>query len=287
MVLLVRIIVLILPIIFFVACDYEVYEKNEKQVGKQTNNNPEYMQYFDTTWADNPIWDDGLAEVTTMTGEKTVYGKNRKHTTTLIIVKEVFNRRYNVKTDNYKRNDLFTVLKFNIAKTIQTDIYPYQYLTSTFFERNNPVSVYKCSQSSQEWCGNTYKQFEKQGDSLFYTYHSYWDGEGSGTKRLENALLEHQLLFTFRSLRFKNQLHFTLPIIPDIMTNRALIRKPMQAEVRVKEENNTWEVYMDADSLDIHSVYSFAKKYPNELLYYMKNDSTKLYNANTKRYMYW
>jgi len=270
-----------------IGCDYASHTEHQKKSAREAKKYPEYMQYFDTTWAYNPIWDDGLAEVTTMTGESVVYGKSRKYVATLIIVKEVFNRKYNVKTDDYNRDDLTTVFKFNLAKTIQTDIYPYHYLTSTFFERKNPVAIYKCTQGSQEWCGNTFKLFERIDDSLRYTFHSYWDGEGSGTKVLADAVLEHQLLFTLRSLRFKNGLRFTLPIIPNIITNKTFINRPIQTSVQIVEEENVWKVHLDSESAEIRATYSFAKKYPNELLYYEKNDGSKLYDAHTKRYAYW
>lgn len=270
-----------------IGCDYASHTEHQKKSAREAKKYPEYMQYFDTTWAYNPIWDDGLAEVTTMTGESVVYGKSRKYVATLIIVKEVFNRKYNVKTDDYNRDDLTTVFKFNLAKTIQTDIYPYHYLTSTFFERKNPVAVYKCTQGSQEWCGNTFKQFESVDDSLRYTFHSYWDGEGSGSKMIPNAIVEHQLLFTLRCLKFRDGLRFTLPIIPNIITNKTFINRPIQTSVQIVEEENVWKVHLDSESAEIRATYSFAKKYPNELLYYEKNDGSKLYDAHTKRYAYW
>ena len=64
--------------------------------------------------------------------------------------KEEFNQQFNVKTDDYKRYDLFPVMKINQFCSIPAEQYAYHYLTSLFFRRDQPASLFKMSLSSQE-----------------------------------------------------------------------------------------------------------------------------------------
>lgn len=91
-----------------------------------------FTQYFNSGWAENKLWDDGLAEVATYAAERTIYDKKRSFEYTLITVKEDFNQEFDVKTDDYQRQDLFPVIKVNAFCRISTDNYPYHYLTSSF-----------------------------------------------------------------------------------------------------------------------------------------------------------
>ena len=83
------------------------------------------LQHFDQGWAMRTYWEDGLAEVATYDAERTVYKKKRAFAYTLLTVKEEFNQQFNVKTDDYKRPDLFSVMKVNQFCQIQTEQYPY------------------------------------------------------------------------------------------------------------------------------------------------------------------
>jgi hypothetical protein len=125
-------------------------------------------EIFNLAWAGNKYWDDGLAEVATYAAERTVYGKKRSFDYTLITVKEDFNEQFNVKTDNYDRKDLFPVMKVNAFCRIPTDNYPYHYLSSAFFKREDATQIYKITISSQEWCGNTFKSLNHQGNKYLF-----------------------------------------------------------------------------------------------------------------------
>lgn len=278
-------------LIFFnviMGCGYSSHEKKQSANAAQVAEKVGVEQYFNKVWAEDKLWDDGLAEVTVMDGEYVIYGTVRKYTANLIVVKELFNKKFDVKTDDYRRDDLFTVLKFNFARTIHTENYPYHFLTSIFFERNNSTAVHKLSQSSQEWCGTTYKQIRQtHSDSLRYEYHSYWDGEGNGSKVFEMAFVEDQLFYTFRALRFSEVKEFEIPLIPSLQSNKALISHSVNAKVNVRDSLGLWCVHLKAKEADIISEYRFEKEYPNRLVFFTKNNGAKLYNPVSKRYAYW
>ncbi|HEX8657434.1 MAG TPA: hypothetical protein VF690_07875, partial [Hymenobacter sp.] len=101
------------------------------------------LPYFDQEWAMRKLWEDGLAEVATYEAERVVYKKKRTFEYTQITVKEEFNQQFNVKTDDYQRDDLFPVMKINQFCRIPTEQYPYHFLTSLFFRRDQPVALHK------------------------------------------------------------------------------------------------------------------------------------------------
>ena len=254
---------------------------------------PDYAQHFYLDWAQHKRWDDGLAEVAVYAAQRVVYNKLRQFDYTLITVKEDFNRAFDVKTDSYARKDLFPVLKVNAFARIPTENYPYHYLTSLFFRRENPVTLHKLTNSSQEWCGNTFKAITAAGGSFAYTYHSYWDGQGSGQRKLDKKILfEDQLPYTLRSLRFALDLTFQAPVYEFQQTSKAAPPQVNQATFTVTDDPDStlaeeaWLVTVKFTATK-QSQYWFAKNAPNILLRQKSYDGRTLELKNTRRYAYW
>jgi hypothetical protein len=249
--------------------------------------------YFKQEWAMNKWWEDGLAEVATYEAERVVYNKVRRFDYTLITVKEEFTPEHNVKADSLERLDLFPVMKVNQFCRIETDQYPYHYLSSLFFRRDESVALHKMTTSSQEWCGNTFKAITDEGLHYLQTYNSYWDGQGSGNRQLRrDVLFEDALPYTFRSLRFDQKPAFAAVIAELQQTNKATRPAYYTAQVRVEEgltadtPEPAWRVSVAlADSKQ--NVYWFAKKYPNVLLRQTTWDGRSLKLKSVRRYAYW
>lgn len=251
------------------------------------------MPHFDEQWAMNKYWEDGLAEVATYDAERTVYKKKRQFEYTLITVKEEFNQQFNVKTDDYQRNDLFPVMKVNEFCQIPADQYPYHYLTSLFFRRDQPVALYKLTSSSQEWCGNTFKTIVDDGVSFTESYNSYWDQQGVGSRALRrDALVEDALPYTLRTLRFSQQPEFALTVMDLRQTSKATLPVYYQAHLTTTEAPAAeaaapaWRVAVQL-APDKQSVYWFAKAYPNILLRQTTWDGRTLRLKSQRRYAYW
>ena len=205
----------ILLILTFAACNTS--GRNPAAV----NRSGDFQKHFNIAWADSSYWDDGKAEVAIYSATRHIYKKERAYEATLITVAEEFNRQHNVKTDDYSRNDLFRVMKYHAFARIPTDNYPYHFSTSVFLRRENPLLLHKMTSSSQEWCGNTFKEFNHDGKSLTLQFSSYWDKEGSGSRELDHdAILEDQLGYTLRSLQFKNGLRFTAKVLSSQVSNK-------------------------------------------------------------------
>lgn len=252
-------------------------------------------------FAQQEVWNDGRAEIATYDAVRVVYGKPRRHTTTMITVKEDFNSEFDVKTDTYDRRDLLAVMKINLASTIQTDAYPYHYLTSMFFRRDDAASVHKVVSTSQEWCGTTFKRFSGRGDSLVVMYDSYWDGEGNGATIISRDLvIEDQLLYSLRSISFRQGMTFSARVIPSIITNKAKIAKPQTYTFSVMEDvydpssetmsdvgrTSCWRIDMkSADSLV--ASYWFSMDSMHYLVRYRHSDGRQMTLQKIQRDDYW
>jgi len=270
---------------------------------KKTNGiaaeNSHIEQFFNNAWATDNLWDDGKAEVAIYDAERIIYGKNRHYDHVYILVKETFNKEYNVKTDDYSRNDLFDVMKVNKFARIETDRYPYNYLSSLFFKRNSPAQLYKFTNSSQEWCGNTFKNIDRHHTGYIYDFNSYWDSQGIGTNTLPlNILFEDQLSYTLRTLNFEDQMSFNCQILESQITNKANNPEIYKATVSVREINDLpveledfiqgglWEVSVNLSS-DKKNFYWFSGIYPNELLKMETWDGRRMLLKSITRDAYW
>ena len=251
------------------------------------------MPYFDQNWAMRKLWEDGLAEVATYDAERVIYKKKRTFKYTQITVKEEFNQQFNVKTDDYKRDDLFPVMKINQFCSIPADQYPYHYLTSLFFRRDQPVALFKMSSSSQEWCGNTFKSIIDDGVNFEMWFHSYWDGQGNNSRDLRrDVFLEDALPYTLRTLKFDGKPSFNLLVLDLQQTNKATPPVYYNAHLTTAEAPAAdtpapaWRVAITL-APGKENVYWFAKSYPNILLRQTTWDGRTLRLKSQRRYAYW
>ena len=276
---------LILIAFLFVGCGNTPEKSN---VSKEPS---PLAKYFNAEWANNPHWYDGLAEVATYQAQRTIYNKERNFEYTYVTVAEDFNKEFRVKTDDYNRKDLYKVMKVNAFCKIETDNYPYHFLTSMFFPFATPWSLDKMTNGSQEWCGNTFKEYLANTKEYQLTYHSYWDNEGDGKKTIQkDVLFEDQLNYTLRSLNFKNDLSFDVSVMETQISSKVGKLKIYDAVITVVDGSqtikNTWKVNVKLDG-DKENVYYFEKAYPNLLVKQNTWDHRNLTLLNTSRYAYW
>jgi hypothetical protein len=286
----------LLPLVFsavLLGCDAPSKEKVQERAPASAQALQAVLPYFDQGWAMNKLWEDGLAEVATYDAERVIYKKKRTFEYTMITVKEEFNQQYNVKTDDYQRDDLFPVMKINQFCSIPADQYPYHYLTSLFFRRDQPVALYKMTSSAQEWCGNTFKSIIDDGVNFEMWYHSYWDGEGNNSRDLRrDVFLEDALPYTLRSLKFDQKPAFDLVVLDFQQTNRAKAPEYYQAHLTTTEapaaagSPAAWRVAVQL-APDKENTYLFAREYPNILLSQTTWDGRTLRLKGQRRYAYW
>ena len=279
---------LILLVLVFSSCNGEGSPKVN-----QSQKEPDFTKYFNKEWANNKFWYDGLAEVAVYKAQRKIYNKVRDFEYTYITVAEDFNKAFYVKTDDYNRSDLFKVMKVNAFCNIPTDNYPYHFLTSMFLNFNTPWAITKMTNGSQEWCGNTFKEYLANGKNIDFTYHSYWDNEGDGKKEIASDILfEDQLNYTLRSLNFKSGLSFEAKVLESQISSKVGKLKTYDASFLVEDGakdisgEQSWKVTAKLD-FDKQNTYYIAKSYPNTLLKQQTWDGRNLQLTKISRYAYW
>ena len=239
----------------------------------------EQSEHFNVNWAMDARWEQGTAEVAKYQAQRVVYQKSRDFEYTMILVKETFNKKFNVKTDDYQRNDLYDVMKVNKFARIPTDNYPYHYMTSVFFRRDQPATVHKLVNTSQEWCGTTAKYFLNKGRSYTFGYNSYWDGQGVGETTVDGGILfEDQLSYSLRALNFSEGLTFTGRVAETQVSSKASVPTVYKATFTVSQAADfqldtdyglgsapVWRVRVQLDQDKVND-YWFGEEYPNVML---------------------
>ncbi|MCB1324758.1 MAG: hypothetical protein H7A21_11220 [Spirochaetales bacterium] len=129
-------------------------------------------------WLSNPEWR-GKAEVAVYHGRVQRYFEDRAAELVLISVTEPFNMEELVKNEAGAGT---LVLKQNQVLSFQTGVYPYRQMNSLFW-RAESGDFLKATMTSQEWCGQTFKEARPVADHLRLTYNSYWEGEANGSQR--------------------------------------------------------------------------------------------------------
>jgi len=244
--------------------------------------------FIDQDWAMNKIWEDGQAEVALYDAEMMIYGQPRSFENPMITVKEEFNAGFNVKTDDYSRDDLFSVIKVNRFADIETPNYPYHYLTSLFYKRGQPEQLYKLTHTGQEWCGNTFKQFEVTPTGYAYDYNSYFDGYGDGFMEIKgnDHWWEDQLPYVLRALKFEDGLTFTKNTVSSQINTKTYRPEITKANYVVIDADSVWQVRVSFDGDQVNS-YTFEKDYPNLMLTQSTWYGYNMKLRSVSRYKYW
>lgn len=139
-------------------------------------------------------WNDGKAEISSYELQQSRYGELHEGEATLIFVTEPFSKSKQVKLDDYRNEkDRVDVLKLNAVRKFQTGIYPYSMMTSVFSPYKKSGLALKITSSIQEWCGHTFKQFNRQGKKINISGHSYFESEGETTTTIADVWLEDEL----------------------------------------------------------------------------------------------
>ena len=189
---------------------------------------------IDASWSRAAAWNDGRAEVARYEAHRMVYGSDRTFEAVLITVKEEFDKALGVKADPpYEGKSLTTVLKLNVIGRIQTENYPYNYMTSVFVSRDDPRVLVKLSQSSQEWCGTTFKEVVTWDGPPHMNFNSYFDGQADGRHPVAlegGALLEEQLLLVLRAADLKSGQRYSFLLFDSLVTNSVKLPTAAPAE---------------------------------------------------------
>ena len=146
--------------------------------------------------SDRSYWNEGLAEISVFTLEQNRYKEVHNGQLINVFVQEDFLYNKQVKNDNYTNTESTKVLKNIQIRKFNTGIYDYSVFNSVFtpVRRSKFPNTLKISSSSQEWCGNTYLQFNLDDqDDYAIELRSYFEDEGDKNFDIDVDFQEDEL----------------------------------------------------------------------------------------------
>lgn len=214
-------------------------------------------------------WFQGKAEISSFDLTQYRYGEPREGEAVLIFVTEDFSAKKQVKLDNPQDagKDAVTVLKLNKTKNFLTGIYPYHMMLSVFTPVFLAESALKLTASAQEWCGQTYTQFNKAGHHYTGRTFSYFEVDGDRSFNLK-AVPEDDLWNLIRI--DPNQIPLgKVALIPSLM-NQRFTHRPFdvaEAEVSLQDAGENFQelqvAYLHGGRILKVRFYSF---FPHEII---------------------
>lgn len=145
-------------------------------------------------------WYQGEAEVTSYILSQNRYKGVYEGEVILIQVTEDFLTDKHVKNDRYTNKNSAPILKSNLVTKFTTGIYDYSMMSSTFTNVDGSSS-YKVTHSSQDWCGQSWRQINKTKGGYSLSTNSYFESEADNKKSVDDVRLEDELFNQIRILK--------------------------------------------------------------------------------------
>ncbi len=192
-------------------------------------------------------WNDGKAEFSLYGGEITRYGQPHPADVIHILVREPFDPAQAVKPDDWKRDGVVPVLKMNQILHIPTGLYVYQQMHSNFWRIDN-AQLAKFSLTSNDSCGNTYKEARREGGKFIYEWRTYWDGMARGSEDLTppaNGYFYDELPWLVRTIDFGKPEPFEIQLAGTVIKSKKDTFQFAPAKVSFQTGDRAIEVAVD------------------------------------------
>lgn len=185
-----RQIVLVLFTLFFAACgsDHTNGIKSEEHVPRLVSIDAKRQGLGD-------YWYQGKAEISRYVLSQNRYREIHPGEAVLIFVTEDFLTDKQVKNDYYRNPNSVSILKLNAIHRFATGLYDYSVMTSVF----TPVKLeqyahsLKVTNSSQDWCGQTFMQINAGKKNFKVRWFSYFEKEADTQVDIPLGLLEDEV----------------------------------------------------------------------------------------------
>jgi hypothetical protein len=243
--------------------------------------------FTQTLLEDESIWGDGKAEYNIYDATLLRYRIPRASEVRHILVKESFSAKALVKTDNWRSDGTYNVLKLNQIIRIPTGSYRYDQMHSSFWKIDNG-DLLKFSLSSIDSCGNTYKQGRRIPNGFHYQAFTYWEGMDevdSKTDLPADTLFYDELPWKLRTLDWKEGSTFTTPLAPSVINSKANPITTSSAEFTITSSGKSRLVTVThTQGTD---TFLFAKESPYRLVKWTMWDGGELILRSSVRIPYW
>jgi hypothetical protein len=243
--------------------------------------NPAFIQNAD-------YWNDGKAEFNIYAAQIMRYGQPRNTEVLHILVREPFDYRQYVKPDNWERPGVIQVLKLNQVLHIPTGIYVYQQMHSNFWRADNG-RLAKFSLTSNDSCGNTYKEARRGGEIFNYEWHTYWDGMARGSERVQlppNGFFYDELPLRVRTIDFSQPSgDFQIQLAPSIINSKKDKLVWTLAHVHYDTTGNA--IYVTVDHVAGTDRFMLGRDFPYLLRKWEMADGSQLGLKRSLKIDYW
>ncbi len=161
---------------------------------------------------------EGKAEIAQYKGKVKRYHQFRDAHLALITVFEPFD--YNLLVKSEQSNNY--IIKQNQVLTFQTGVYPYRQMNSLFWNPSN-LFLMKGVMTSQEWCGQSFKQVIYKNNNFYLKFHTYWEDavEGEFKYKIPNKMYffydELPFILRFLTIDFDTK---EIQLFPLLMSSR-------------------------------------------------------------------
>ena len=232
------------------------------------------------------LWDDGRAEYDIYAATEVREGLPRPARVVYLIVKEPFDPKTRVKSD---RPGSIDVLKMNQVIDVPTGVYAFHQMESTFWNRAT-AAVLKVSLSSNDSCGNSFKEGWLEGGFFRLLFHTYWDGEADGERRIPippGALFYDELPMKLRCLRRFDAGEYPVRLLPSIIGSK--VGRPAfgPATIRVLPPAADGSIRIEVAHASGIDRFAFDRAAPHLLRSWKRADGSALELRKSQRLDYW
>lgn len=136
-------------------------------------------------WAEDPIWHDGLVEKAVYDAQMVIYGRPRRYEAVFLTNKEQHDAATWTK-DADGQGERVEVWKHNQVEVVPTPNYEYKFVTTSHLTTAE-LELTRLDASSQEWCGTSFKQYQRRAGDEGWDYFgfSYLPQQGRQTTSLK------------------------------------------------------------------------------------------------------
>src|SRR5437870_10511153 len=168
-------------------------------------------------------WANGKAEFDIYDAQIVREGQPRPCEVLHILVREPFDPKQWTKVDDWKRPGVVPVVKLNQILHVPTGIYVYQQMHSSFWKIDDG-RLLKFSLTSNDSCGNTFKEARRTENQFEYKYQTYWDGMADGKANIAppaKGCFYDELPLRVRTIDFtKGNGQFEIQLTPTISKSK-------------------------------------------------------------------
>ena len=251
---------------------------------------------FGTAWLhDEKYWGDGMAEFSIYDAQEVRYGAARASEVIHILVREHFSQRELVKAEAGSKAGTYPVLKLNQILHVPTGLYAYQQMHSAFW-RVDSGALIKATLTSNDSCGNTYKEFRALTgpstllrDGWRYEWRTYWEGASAGAENVaapKDAVFYDELPMRVRTIDFsKPGAPFAIQLAPTVVRSKKDDLKFAAATVSWSRTGADVLVKVSAGALT--DEFLLEGEPPHRLREWRKSDGGKLTLSRSLKIDYW